>query len=210
MGTSWCTYSFLVFCVSLRRCWQFYFYFAAWLTAHNSTPWRVLLVLIHIALHPRLIHQKVPELLRGLLDIDAFLVMLNLLHSDLSWSWWITHLCRDWRTAVNLIVIFTVLLPIQISRTLVRENLKLFSPGHVSWNRSKQASSPFEIYVLPWQQDYVPNGTSIWNLRLWSFATAILKVMLSKFQMIGPSCSFWKSTDLSGVSGSTTTSNPPC
>ena len=118
--------------------------------------------------------------------------MLNLLHSDLSWSWWITHLCRDWRTAVNLIVIFTVLLPIQISRTLVRENLKLFSPGHVSWNRSKQASSPFEIYVLPWQQDYVPNGTSIWNLRLWNFATAILKVMPSKFQTIGPSCSFWK------------------
>ena len=93
---------------------------------------------------------------------------------------------------------------------LVQENLKLFSPGHVSWNQSKQAFFPFETYVLPSQQDYGPNGTSIWNLRIWNFATAIWKVMLSKFPMIGPSCSFWKNTDLIGVSGSTTISNPPC
>jgi len=52
------------------------------LNACNSTPWLILLVLTHIALHPRLIHQKVPELLHGLLDIEAFLVMWNLLHSD--------------------------------------------------------------------------------------------------------------------------------
>ena len=111
---------------------------------------------------------------------------------------------------MNLTVIFTWLLPIQISRMLVQENLKLFSPGHVSWNQSKQAFFPFETYVLPSQPDYGPNGISIWNLRIWNFATAIWKVMLSKFPMIGPSCSFWKNTDLSGESGSTITSNPPC
>ena len=52
------------------------------LNACNSTPWLILLVLIHIALHPRLIHLKVLELLHGWLDIEAFLAMLNLLHSD--------------------------------------------------------------------------------------------------------------------------------
>ena len=52
------------------------------LNAWNSKPWLILLVLTHIALHPRLIHHKVPELLLGLLDIEAFLVMWNLLHTD--------------------------------------------------------------------------------------------------------------------------------
>ena len=55
------------------------------LNAWNSTPWLTLLVLTHIALHPGLIHHKVPELLHGLLDIEAFLVMWTLLHTDLFW-----------------------------------------------------------------------------------------------------------------------------
>ena len=93
---------------------------------------------------------------------------------------------------------------------LVQANLKLFLPGHVSWNQSKQAFFPSETYLPPSQRDYGPNGTFNLNLRIWSFAMAIWKVMLSKFPMIGPSCSFWKNTVLIGESGSTITSNPPC
>ena len=93
---------------------------------------------------------------------------------------------------------------------LVQANLKLFLPGHASWNQLKQAFFPFETYVPPSQKDWGPNGTSVLTLRIWSFAIAIWKVMHSKFPMIGLSCSFWKNTVLTGESGSTTTSNPLC
>ena len=107
----------------------------------SSTPWLLLLVLIHIALHLRWTHLKALELLHGLLDTEAFLATGTLLHPDPSWSWWITPLYKNWHIAVNLIMPYTVLSPIQISETLVLENLKLFSPGHVSLNQSKQAFS---------------------------------------------------------------------
>ena len=105
---------------------------------------------------------------------------------------------------------YTVLLPVQISETLVLENARLFSPGHVYLNQSKQAFSLFEIFAPHWQRDYAPNGTSIWYLLIWNFATVTLKEMFSKYQSIGPSCSFWRNTDLNGASGSTITSNIPC
>ena len=38
-------------------------------------------------------------------------------------------------------------------KNVVQENLKLFLPGHVSWNQSKQAFFPFETYVPLSQQD---------------------------------------------------------
>ena len=59
--------------------WSLSFYVAAWafrfiLETRHSTPWLILLVPIHIALHPRLRHHWVPEMLDGLLDPEAFLV----------------------------------------------------------------------------------------------------------------------------------------
>ena len=63
-------------------CNQQYSYLQPGLNAWNSTPWLTLLVLTHIALHPGLIHHRVLELLHGLLDIEAFLVMWTLLHTD--------------------------------------------------------------------------------------------------------------------------------
>ena len=105
---------------------------------------------------------------------------------------------------------YTVLLPVQISETLVLENSRLFSPGHVYLNQSKQAFSLFEIFAPHWQRDYAHNGTSIWYLLIWNFATVTLKEMFSKYHSIGPSCSFWRNTDLNGASGSTITSNLPC
>ena len=139
--------------------------------------------------------------------MEAFLETMTHLHPDPSWSWWITLLYRNWHIAVNLIMPYTVSLPTQISETLVLENLKLFSPGHVSMNQSKQAFSHFEIYAPHWQRDYAPNGISIWHPLIWNFATQIFKEMFSKYQSIGPSGNFWMNTDLNGASGSTTTSN---
>ena len=69
------------FCFPIYRNQQ-YSYLQPGLNAWNSTPWLTLLVLTHIALHPGLIHHRVPELLHGLLDIEAFLVMWTLLHTD--------------------------------------------------------------------------------------------------------------------------------
>ena len=90
----------------------------------------------------------------------------------------------------------------------VLENLKLFSLGHVISNLPKLVLYLSVTYAVPWSPDYAPNGTSIWSLLIWSFATLTSKVMFFKFQMIGRSCSFWTSTDLNGASGSTITSNP--
>ena len=59
--------------------WSLSVYVAAWafrfiLDTRHSTPWLILLGPIHIALHPRLRHHWVPEMLDGLLDPEAFLV----------------------------------------------------------------------------------------------------------------------------------------
>ena len=51
------------------------------------------------------------------------------------------------------------------------------------------------------------NGTFMWYPPIWNSATQIFKEMFSKYQSIGPSCNFWKNTDLNGAFGSTTTSN---
>ena len=176
----------------------------------SSTPWLLPFVLILIALHQRWTHLKALELRHGLLDTEAFLATGTLLHPDPSWSLWIIPLYKNWRIAANLIMPYTVLLPVQISETSVLENSKLFSPGHVYLNQSKQAFSLFEIFAPHWQRDYAPNGTSIWYLLIWNFATVTLKVMFSKYHLIWPSCSFWRNTDLNGASGNTITLNLPC
>ena len=173
----------------------------------SSTPWLLLLVLIHIALHLRWTHLKALELLHGLLDTEAFLVTGTLLHPDPSWSWWITPLYKNWHIAVNLIMPYTVLLPIPISETLVLENLKLFSPGHVSLNQSKQAFPTARSTHSIDNEITHPMGYSHGTPLTWNFATLIFKEMFSKYQSIGPSCNFWMNTDLNGASGSTTTSN---
>ena len=176
----------------------------------SSMPWLLPFVLILIALHQRWTHLKALELRHGLLDTEAFLATGTLLHPDPSWSLWIIPLYKNWRIAANLIMPYTVLLPVQISETSVLENSKLFSPRHVYLNQSKQAFSLFEIFAPHWQLDYAPNGTSIWYLLIWNFATVTLKVMFSKYHLIWPSCSFWRNTDLNGASGNTITLNLPC
>ena len=104
---------------------------------------------------------------------------------------------------------YIVPLPVRISEMSALENSKPFSPGHVYLNQSKQAFFLFEIFAPPWQRDYAPSGTSRWYLLIWSFATATLKAMFSKYHLIWPSSSFWRNTDLNGASGNTITSNLP-
>ena len=99
---------------------------------------------------------------------------------------------------------YTVLLPVQISETLVLENLRLFSPGHVYLNQSKQAFSLFEIFVtalttrlrIPMGH---PHGTFGFGISLrWSWRRCFPST-----NRLDHHAAFGRNTDLNGASGST-------